>query len=342
MAKKNLTPEELKAKQEKKAAKSKVFFGTFTKALAVFLAIVVAWSLVSISFTAPAVGGSGAVSSNGGSTGSNGATNTDDNALPGDTNELPGDTSELPGTDDPATPGDPAAPGDEGNAPAAMSAADIAKLLNEVTAKAYKGNYKWARKCWYTSPLDVGNATDRLNGIIKRVDENASLDSVVGGFLGITGKESDPAWDGQVTNGQLPKEGKMKDAKYLLKAFALTEADIKGKHVSGNTYTIQLNGCKSPQKDNKNALNHVTNDFITKDEVAKGVAEGLGGLANLININSLDVDFTQILVTAVVKDGTLKSVKISYTMTVNELNLTATVAKIKGSGAGKMECSYTF
>ncbi len=339
MAKKNYTPEEIQAKMDKKSNNCKVFFGTFTKALAVFLAVVIAWSLVVISFTAPSVGtGSAGVATNNNSTNTDGSGDSSGSAIPDDDSMLP---------DDPALPEDPSgdASGDAGDAgdssAAKATAADVAKLLNDATAKAKGGSYKWARKCWYTSPLDVGNYTDTLNGIIQRVDENASLDSVVGGFLGITGKENEPGWDAAVKGGKCPAETKMKD-KHLLKAFALTEADIKDFRVSGNTYTVQLNAVKSPQKDGKNALHHITNDFITKDEVAQGVAEGLGGLSNLIKINSLDVDFTQILITAVIENGALKSVKISYTMTVNELNLTATVAKIKGSGAGKMECSYTF
>ncbi len=341
MAKKNYTPEEIQAKMDKKSNNCKVFFGTFTKALAVFLAIVIAWSLVVISFTAPSVGtGSGNVATN------NNSTNTDNSGssdAPAGDDNLIGDESVLP--DDPATPGEDAPEGEEAapgeDAPAQATAADVVKALNDATAKASKGNYKWSRKCWYTSPLDVGNATDTLNGIIHRVDENASLDSVVGGFLGITGKENEPGWDADVKGGKVPEGTKMKD-KHLLKAFALTEDDVKDFRVSGNTYTVQLNAVKSPQKDGKNALHHITNDFITKDEVAQGVAEGLGGLANLIKINSLDVDFTQILVTAVIENGNLKSVKVSYAMTVNELNLTATIATIKGKGAGKMECSYTF
>ena len=82
--------------------------------------------------------------------------------------------------------------------------------------------------------------------------------------------------------------------------------------------------------------------FITKDEVAKGVADGLGSLGNLVTINSLDVDFTGILLTAVVENNTLKSVKLSYTMTVNSLKLKALVVNVNGNGAGKMECTYTF
>lgn len=344
MAKKNYTPEEMQAKMEKKSSNCKVFFGTFTKALAVFLAIVVAWSLVTIAFVAPSMGGTVVA---GGAVNNGGSTNTDNNVggneavTPDDENLLGDENTDVPAGDENAD----APAGDENaDAPAGdkeLTKADVAKLLNEATAKAAKGSYKWTRKSWFTKALDVGNATDTLNGIIKRVDKNANLDSVVGGFLAISGKESDPAWEGQVTNGKLPAEGKMKETKFLLKAFALTEADIKEMKVSGNTYTLQLNACKTPQKDGKNALNRVTNDFITKDEIAKGVSDGLGALGNLVTVKGLDVDYTAILVTAVVENNTLKSVKISYSMTVNSLQLQATLLPITGTGAGKMECTYS-
>ena len=335
MAKKNFTPEEVKAKIEKKNAKTELFFGTFTKALAVFLALVIAYSLVSVAFTLPSMilggGSSTAVQGGGDTTTPGGDVSTpDDDVLI----EEPAGDATTPDGGDATTP--------DGSAPAAATKADVAKLLNEVSAKAAKGNYKWTRKCWYTKPLDVGSATDTLNSVIKRVDPNADLDSVVGGFLGISGKESDPAWEGDVKGGKLPAEGRMNNEKYLFKAFSLTEADIKVMQVKGNTYTVQLNACKTPQKDNANALHHVTNDFITKDEVAKGVADGLGSLGNLVTINSLDVDFTGILLTAVVENNTLKSVKLSYTMTVNSLKLKALVVNVNGNGAGKMECTYTF
>ena len=335
MAKKNYTPEEVKAKIAKKEAKSNLFFGTFTKALAVFLALVIAYSLVSVAFTLPSMilggGSSTAVQGGGDTTTPGGDVSTpDDDVLI----EEPAGDATTPDGGDATTP--------DGSAPAAATKADVAKLLNEVSAKAAKGNYKWTRKCWYTKPLDVGSATDTLNSVFKRVDPNADLDSVVGGFLGISGKESDPAWEGDVKGGKLPAEGRMNNEKYLFKAFSLTEADIKVMQVKGNTYTVQLNACKTPQKDNANALHHVTNDFITKDEVAKGVADGLGSLGNLVTINSLDVDFTGILLTAVVENNTLKSVKLSYTMTVNSLKLKALVVNVNGNGAGKMECTYTF
>lgn len=344
MAKKNLTPEELQAKMEKKSSKGKVFFGTFTKALAVFLAIVVAWALVSIAFTTPSVGGSVATSAPAGTSSQGGSATTDDNLLGDDTlitddpvlDDGSGDAV-VDGTGDATTPGDTSGDASQGGnaaAPAAKTKAEVAKLLNEVTKNVPKMSYKWTRKCWFTKPIDVGSATDTLNGIIQGIDPNASIDSVVGNFLGITGKESDPAWENKVTKGA---PGENMPEKYLMKAFALTESDIKALQVSGNTYTMQLNACKNPQKDNSNPLSRVTNDFITLKEVQEGVQSAAG---SLIKVEACDVDFTAILVKCVVENNKLVSYSLSYTMTVNSLNLKATLLPITGTGAGKMECSY--
>ena len=335
MAKKVLTPEEFQAKLEKKTAKRNLFFGTFTKALAFFLAIAIAWSLAAIAF-APAIGG-GTVVSGGNQTqqGGNDAVGGNDNVVDfGGSGS--GDSSSTPSGDS----GDANTPsGDSGAAD--TSKADAIKAVNDATAKVYKGNYKWERKCYFTSPIDVGGATDTLNGIIQGVDENASIDSVVGGFLGITGTENDPAWSADVKGGKLPAEGRMNNEKYLMKAFALTEGDVMQYKVDGNTYMFQLNACNNPQKDGKNALNHVTNDFITLTEVQEGVAGALGSAGNLLKVESCDVDFTAIVVKAVIEGGNLKSVQISYSMNVKALNLKATLIPITGKGAGDMICTYS-
>lgn len=334
MAKKVLTPEEFQAKLEKKTAKRNLFFGTFTKALAFFLAIAIAWSLAAIAFTPV---GSGTVVSGGtqtgttDGTGSSSGTSSDAVDLGGSGS---GDASTPSGSGDASTPS-----GDSGASETAK--ADAIKALNDATAKVYKGNYKWERKCWFTSPIDVGNATETLNGIIQRVDENASIDSVVGGFLGITGDENDPAWSADVKGGKLPAEGRMNNEKYLMKAFALTEGDVMQYKVEGNTYMFQLNACNNPQKDGKNALNHVTNDFITLTEVQEGVAGALGSLGSLLKVESCDVDFTSIVVKAEIDGGNLKSVQISYSMNVKALNLKATLVPITGKGAGDMICTYS-
>ncbi len=336
MAKKVLTPEEFQAKLEKKTAKRNLFFGTFTKALAFFLAIAIAWSLAAIAF-APV--GSGTVVSGGTQTGTSDGSGSGSGSGSGDTvvdlgGSGSGDTNTPSGSGDASTPS-----GDSGAAD--TSKADAIKAVNDATAKVYKGNYKWERKCYFTSPIDVGGATETLNGIIQTVDENASIDSVVGGFLGITGKESDPAWSADVKGGKLPAEGRMNNEKYLMKAFTLTEGDVMQYKVDGNNYMFQLNACNNPQKDGKNALNHVTNDFITLTEVQEGVAGALGSAGNLLKVESCDVDFTAIVVKAVIDGGNLKSVQISYSMNVKALNLKATLIPITGKGAGDMICTYS-
>ncbi len=335
MAKKVLTPEEYQAKLAKKAAKRELFFGTFTKALALFLAIALVWALAAIAFT-PTLGtvanGNGAQTqtnnggnNNGGNNG--GAVNLGGTNTPsGETNTPSGDTN---------------TPSGDNGAASGVSKADAVKAINDATAKVYKGNYKWERKCYFTSPIDVGSATDTLNGIIQGVDENADLNSVVGGFLGITGTKDDPAWSADVKGGKLPAEGRMNNEKYLMKAFALTEGDVMQYKVEGNKYMFQLNNCNNPQKDGKNALHHVTNDFITLTEVQEGVAGALGSAGNLLKVESCDVDFTSIVVTAEIADGALKSVQISYAMNVKALNLKATLLPITGKGAGDMICTYS-
>ena len=333
MAKKVLTPEEFQAKLEKKTAKRNLFFGTFTKALAFFLAIAIAWSLAASAF-APALGG-GTVVNGGAQTQQGGSESTGGNNDVVDFGgSSSGDSTSTPSGDSTSTPS-----GDSGAAD--TSKADAIKAVNDATAKVYKGNYKWERKCYFTSPIDVGDATETLNGIIQRVDENASIDSVVGGFLGITGTKDDPAWTADVKGGKLPAEGKMNNEKYLMKAFALTEGDVMQYKVDGNNYMFQLNACNNPQKDGKNALNHVTNDFITLTEVQEGVAGALGSLGSLLKVESCDVDFTSIVVKAVIDGGNLKSVQISYSMNVKALNLKATLIPITGKGAGDMICTYS-
>ena len=332
MAKKVLTPEEFQAKLEKKAAKRNLFFGTFTKALAFFLAIAIAWSLAAIAF-APAIGGTvvsgGSQTQDGGSSSSGG----NDGAVDF------GGSSTTPDASTPSGGDSGSSSGDAGSAD--NSKADAIKAVNDATAKVYKGNYKWERKCYFTSPIDVGSATSTLNGIIQGVDENASIDSVVGGFLGITGTKDAPAWTADVKGGQLPAESKMDQEKYLMKAFALTEGDVMQYKVDGNTYMFQLNACNNPQKDGANALNHVTNDFITLKEVQDGVAGALGSAGSLLKVESCDVDFSAIVVKAVIEGGNLKSVSISYSMNVKALNLKATLLPITGKGAGDMICTYS-
>ena len=331
MAKKNFTPEEMQAKAEKNAANCKLFFGTFTKALAVFLAIVIAWSLVTIAFVAPSMGGSTVVS---GAVNNDNSTNTDNNvggndvATPEDETALPDDeTTDTPADENADAPADENADAPAGNT--AATKADVIKLFNDVTAKAAKGSYKLTRTGKFIKNIDVGSATGALNKIIQGVDENASLDSVVGGFLGI---KKDPIV-AEVKNGK----GEGFDSKYMIKAMALTEADVQDFTVNGDKYTVQIKACTNP--DANSALGHASNDYVTFPEVNQSIANEVGSAVKVVEGES-QANYTKILFTATIVDGKLTALDYSYTFSAT-LKIKLAIMNATGTGEASITGKYT-
>lgn len=219
--------------------------------------------------------------------------------------------------------------GADANAPASDEATAAAKAINEATKAAADAGYDWARKC-DLEKIDVGNATDTINGIIKRVDSNADLNSVVGGFIGRGDKKNTN------TAGADPKEI-FGNANYKLKATSLQAGDLQGLKVEGDTYTFKLADASNPQKDGGTSLNRLTDDFITQDEVAQGIKDGLGALSALVSVKSSDVVFKNIEVTVVIKEGKLESLSYKYDMVVNKLALNVAT----GVGNGYVDASYS-
>ncbi len=348
MAKKVLTPEEVQNKLEKKSAKRKLFFGTFTKALAFFLAIAMAYSLAIIAFTpATAPAASGSVQSGQQSGGDVNAPSGDTNTPSGDVNTPSGDSgsASTPSGDS----GSASTPsGDSGSQGGAQTGTDerktVADAMNAATAKAAKGSYEMERICNYQQGKGInvkmlgGDATSVLNGVITAVDENASLDSVVGGFLGIGTKKI------KVTNGvgqRYGSDGTMADLSneekdYLLKAMNLSANDIADASVQGNVYTFTLANIKDPQKDNKNAMHKATNDFITESQVKSAI----GSITDAITVNSANVSYYNIKFVATIENGTLKSLTMSYKAdAVMKLKV---ALSIDGSGSMEVNTTYTF
>ena len=329
MAKKNFTPEELQAKAEMKAANCKLFFGTFTKALAVFLAIVIAWSLVTIAFVAPSMGGTvvAGTTNNGGSTSTDNNVGGNDVATPDDENLLGGDeTTDVPADENADAPADENADAPAGNTE--MTKADVVKLFNDTTAKAAKGSYKVSRVGKIIKNIDVGSATKTLNSIIKGVDENASLDSVVGGFLGIN-----KPIDAEVKGGKIDGA----DAKYMIKAMNLTEADVQDFSVNGDKYTIQLKACTNPNANS--ALGHASNDYVTFPEVNQSIANEVGNAVKIIEDES-QANYTKILFTATIVDGKLTALDYSYTFSAT-LKIKLAIMNATGTGETDITGKYT-
>lgn len=323
MAKKVKTPEEVRAAMEKKTAKRTLFFGTFRKALALFLGIAFTFAMVQIAFTKNA----------GGTVVQTGGTGSD----PAQSQNEPSSV-DLAGEEETVKEGETITDKD-GNQVIGLSKADAVKLLNDATAQAAKAGYDWSRKCYYTDDgalqvkLKNGlDATSTLNRAISSVSDS-DLDKVVGNFLDITGKD-EPLAAKKAKGSAAAPEG-MKE-KFLLKAMALTEGDVANFVQSGNVYKFQINTCDNPQKDGGNALHRATNDFVTHDEVKTDVANAI----SVISVESTEVQYSEIVVVAEIKDGKLTSLSLNYLMDVKNLNLKALGLAINGTGKGRVEETY--
>lgn len=311
-----LTPEELEAKNARKEEKRKIFGETFFKSLAVLMSIVLVYSIVYIAFGQGTTIEQKVVTQGTSNTGNGGAaqggSSIGGNTAGGATSNT-GTSSDAPASD-------------------ASEAKTVADALNSATKAVVdsKAGYDWARKCEYTTPIDVGNATDTLNKVIHMVDKNADLNSVVGGFLGVgdkkltikKGEDAAAAIDYHGTN-------------YALKATSLKPEDIKGLKVDGDSFEFTLDNVTTPAKDGSNSLSRFTNDIITKDEVEAEIKAQV----SVVTVNSLDGEYTNIKVKGTITDGKLVSLEYE-TSTSAKLALKALGIGINGSGAIHTTASY--
>lgn len=311
-----LTPEELEAKNARKEEKRKIFGETFFKSLAVLMSIVLVYSIVYIAFGQGTTIEQKVVTQGSSNTGNSGAAQGGSIAggsAAGGASSSAGTSSDAPASD-------------------ASEAKTVADALNSATKKAVdsKAGYDWARNCSYTTPIDVGNATGTLNKVIHRVDENADLDSVVGGFLGV-GDKSLTIKKGEDAAAAIDYHG----ANYALKATSLKPEDLKGLKVDGDSFEFTLDNITTPAKDGSNSLSRFTNDIITRDEVEAEIKAQV----SVVSVNSLEGEYTNIKVKGTITDGKLVSLEYE-TSTSAKLALKALGIGINGSGAIHTVASY--
>ena len=246
------------------------------------------------------------------------------------TEEAPVDATEEAPVADPSEAAsdvaeDPSAATEETTAAVAdveMTKADFVKFLNAETAKAAKGSYNYNRDCSYTSPIDVGGATDTLNSIIQGIDENSSLDTVVGDFLGIG-----------VKKGTMPKDDLKND--YRIKATSLKEADLGSFSYKDGVYSFTLANATNPKKTGATPLSRFTNDFITHEEVVDGIA----GFTTLIKVNETNVNYKNIKVTVTVEGG--KIVNMTYSYAFDATLVLKAIVTINGNGAAVTKAEFS-
>ncbi len=213
---------------------------------------------------------------------------------------------------------------------AALTKADVIKFFNAETAKAAKGSYKFTRTGKFVKNIDVGAITGALNSIIKGVDENSDINSVVGGFLGI---KKDPI-TGTVANGKLNGDA---DAKYMIKPMTLKDADVKSFSVNGNKYTIEVVPCKNPNA--SSAMARATNDYITFDEVNKSIAKEVGNAVKVVPEEST-VNYNKLVFIATVTDGKITALEYSYSFDAT-LKIKLAIPSATGTGEAAISNKYT-
>lgn len=329
MAKKEkvtLTPEEIEAKKARKKEKRIIFGKTFERAIVWLLAVVLVYSVTYISLNNKGVAAVSATPAQSGSQNAGGTASKSD----WDTSAN-GSGSSQSGSQG-STSGDNASGGNAAAAEAGVDAAAAAEAINAATAKAVAAGYHWTRSAQYTQPIDVGNATGALNKIIQGIDSEASLDSVVGGFLGIGDKEMDIEKGGSAAE-QIEYHGE----NYALQATALQAGDLKNLKVDGNTYTFEIENASSPQHDKSTAMSRFTNDFLTQDEISSEIK----GFISAASVNSAAIEYSNIKATVVIEDGTLKEFKYSYDGNVAELNIKVAIVSVNGKGAMHVDAAYT-
>ena len=328
MAKKEkvtLTPEEIEAKKARKKEKRIIFGKTFERAIVWLLAVVLVYSVTYISLNNKGVAAVSATPAQGGSQNAGGSASKSD----WDTSAN-GSGSSQSSSQSSAS----ASAGDNSGAAAStgVDAAAAAEAINAATAKAVAAGYHWTRSAQYTQPIDVGNATGALNKIIQGIDSEATLDSVVGGFLGIGDKEMDIEKGGSAAE-QIEYHGE----NYALQATALQAGDLKNLKVDGNTYTFEIENAASPQHDKSTAMSRFTNDFLTQDEISSEIK----GFISAASVNSAAIEYSNIKATVVIEDGTLKEFKYSYDGNVAELNIKVAIVSVNGKGAMHVDAAYT-
>ena len=307
MAKKEkieLTPEERQARETRKKEKRKLFGDTFVRACVFFLAVAFVYSVTYVAFGQgttiyQSVQASGTASGGSAGTSTGGSTSTDTAA------------------------------------PVSNEAEEAAKAINDATAAAAAAGYTWNRTSEFTKDIDVGGstATNAINTVIQAVDSNANINSVVGGFIGIGTK------DATIAKGADAAEaiGYHGDS-YKLKATSLEAADLQGLTKNGDTYTFTLANADTPKKDGATALNRLTDDIVTQEEVSAEIQEQVG---SSIKVSSLVGTYSNIKVEVTITDGKLQKLTYSYDAEVTELGLKVAILTVKGTGAMHTEATYS-
>ncbi|MDO4847160.1 MAG: hypothetical protein Q3968_03395 [Clostridiaceae bacterium] len=253
--------------------------------------------------------------SNSNNNSSNTNSNTPSNSSSTDNSSSSNSSSSSSTDNNSAAPADNSGNGG-GDAAAANDPASVAALINKVTGEAVaaKAGYNWARDCTVAN-IDVGGsfATNAINSLIGTISKGDDLNSVVGGFLG-NGSKSETVPKGMTLDTidvQKDDGGTEKlyhGSSYTLKAANIQAGDIQNLAVSGDTYEFDLVDSPNPDRSGNTAFSRFCNDIVVREEVESE----LKGYTDKVTVDSLDAQYHNIHVKAVITDGKLK--ELTYSM----------------------------
>ena len=216
----------------------------------------------------------------------------------------------------------------------ADQAAEAVKAINAATAAAVKAGYTWTRES-KLNKVDVGGLERLLNPIIRGIDEDATIESVVAGFVGAGGDQPKTATikKGEDAAAVIDYHGNS----YKLKATTLEAGDLKNLKVDGDTYTFTLDDATTPKRDGSTALNRLTDDIVIQSEVAEEIKK----FTSAITVTDLQGVYSNINVKVVITDGKLVELTYSYHAEVTELGLNVKLGTIHGKGDMDTKATYS-
>ncbi len=223
--------------------------------------------------------------------------------------------------------------------PHPLTAAEVADIINRSTAAAVqdKAGYDWSRKSHLTESIDLGLATDTVNGIIQNIDPSLTIDEVVGPFLGV-GEYQATVEKGEENTDFSSYPGN----NYCLKATSLRAEDLGSFRADGDVYTFTLPNANSPKKDNSTAFSRLTNDLFDQNELSALLTELTSDSELSVELLSLRTTYSNIRVRAVITDGVLQELSYSYDLDVRRVTLfVMNMLPVSASGALTVTAAYT-
>ena len=183
-------------------------------------------------------------------------------------------------------------------------AANPVDTINAAMAAAANAGYTWTRTGNLTE-LNVPSK-DTLDGIINKVSEGSTVETVVGGFLGAKGNAETLV----VQPGVTPMNDEGTDTYYHWDHYkiiptSLQEGDLQNLQVNGNEYSFTLAACTNPSP-GSDGFSRFTNDYVTLDQVNTEIKANV----SVVSVSDMTAVFGPMNVVMTIEDGYITQLQL--------------------------------